>query len=740
LANAADLPGMPRLRDPRPWQIGVLASLLVVGIFRLEFAVSVLQVAAGLAGCLAAQLACTRLWRLPRFEPQSALISGLSLALLLRTEAPAWAAAAGVLAVASKFLLRWNGKHVFNPTCFAIAAALCASDRVWVSAGQWGSGALVAVGVAGLGLLVLSRGAHADVTFAFLGAWSALVLGRALWLGDPLAIPLHGLQSGALLLFAFFMISDPRTIPDTRAGRIVFAALVALGAGVVQFVLFQPNALIWSLAGLAPAAPLLDRLLPGERYAWGRGAPAGLRRTLPMRRIGRFACAALSAAGFAAAAPEAAAFCGFYVARADAKLFNQASQVVLARDGERTVMTLSNDYRGDPTEFALVVPVPTFLERGQIHVGDRAAIEHLDAYTAPRLVEYFDPDPCALALMEERLRAASPEAGSANRDASARAKGVTIEARYSVGEYEILILSAEESRGLAGWLRENGWKLPDGAEPVLESYLKQGMRFFVAKVDLAEHARLGYAFLRPLQVAYESPKFMLPIRLGTLNADGPQELFLWTLTRRGRVETTNYRSVKLPSDAEIPAFVKEDFADFYRALFAEQTRREDMRVVFTEYAWDMAWCDPCAADPLSREELRGLGVFWLDGGVPAPEARRGAPSIAPLLPAAQDVFVTRLHVRYDGAHFPADLVLQETGDRSNFQGRYVLRHPFTGEARCPAAEAYRRGLRERREREARTLASLTGWSLDDVRRRLRLDAPLDPDPGPRPWWRDLWPQ
>ena len=150
---------------------------------------------------------------------------------------------------------------------------------------------------------------------------------------------------------------------------------------------------------------------------------------------------------------------------------------------------------------------------------------------------------------------------------------------------------------------------------MLRSYLRQGMRFFVARVDVGEQERLGYRYLRPLQVAFESPRFMLPIRLGTLNAQGPQELFVYALTRRGRVETTNYRTQKLPTDVELPIFVKGSFGEFYRALFDEQVRREDMRSVFTEYAWDMAWCDPCAADPLSTQELRGLGVFWLDDGL-----------------------------------------------------------------------------------------------------------------------------
>ncbi len=270
---------------------------------------------------------------------------------------------------------------------------------------------------------------------------------------------------------------------------------------------------------------------------------------MSMKYQRRLAVPAAARRAAAAAAPPARAFCGFYVAKADTSLFNQASKVVMVRDGERTVMTMANDYQGDPEEFAIVVPVPTFLEEGQIHVGDRAVIEHLDAYTAPRLVEYFDPDPCERRCSDKMgwVGGGAP-GGVIGRAGADEELGVTIEAQYKVGEYDILILSAKESDGLETWLKENGYQLPPGAAPVLGSYIRQNMRFFVAKVNLEEQAKLGYTFLRPLQVAYESPKFLLPIRLGTLNANGPQELFVFALNRTGRIETTNYRTIRLPSD------------------------------------------------------------------------------------------------------------------------------------------------------------------------------------------------
>jgi hypothetical protein len=436
---------------------------------------------------------------------------------------------------------------------------------------------------------------------------------------------------------------------------------------------------------------------------------------------------ALALVLFALAPRESRAFCGFYVGKADTKLFNRASQVVLVRNEDKTVLTMANDYQGKLKEFAIVIPVPTFLEKGQIHIGERALLEHLDAYSAPRLVEYFDDDPCRTRVLMEMKAVNAPAAASVDL-LRAKSLGVKIEAQYTIGEYDIVILSAQQSHGLETWLRENGYKIPPGASEVLGSYLKQGMHFFVAKVNLEEQGKLGYGYLRPIQVAYESPKFMLPIRLGMINANGPQELFIYALTRKGRVETTNYRTVRLPSGMDIPLYVKEDFGGFYKAMFSEQVRREDMRSVFLEYAWDMNWCDPCAASPLSKDELKNLGVFWL--GDPASPPGGLAPQ------EAHEVFLSRLHLRYDNDHFPEDLVFQETGDRQNFQGRFVLRHPWTGGSDCEQARHYREDLRARQEREAETLANLTGWKIGDIRSKMNL---ADTKPKKeKTWWEKLW--
>src|SRR4051812_9917678 len=260
----------PIARDPRHYQIAILSTLLAYGILELDFEIGAARAAAIVSTALLTQYVCTRLWRLPSFDLRSPLISGLSLCLLLRTDAFELALVAAMLAVGSKFLLRVNGKHLFNPTNIAIVALMALTGRVWVSPGQWGNVAFFAFLMACLGGLVVNRASRSDVTYAFIGFYMTLVFGRSLWLGEPLTIPTHRLENGALLLFTFFMISDPRTTSNSRAGRILFAFLIACGAWYIQFRLFRTNGPLWALAVCSFTVPLIDWLSPAGRYEWGQ--------------------------------------------------------------------------------------------------------------------------------------------------------------------------------------------------------------------------------------------------------------------------------------------------------------------------------------------------------------------------------------------------------------------------------------------------------------------------------------
>ncbi len=436
-------------------------------------------------------------------------------------------------------------------------------------------------------------------------------------------------------------------------------------------------------------------------------------------------------------ATKAIAFCGFYVGGADAKIFNKASQVVIARNGDRTILTMANDFQGAIKDFAMVIPVPVAIKREQVHIGKRTTIEKLDAFSQPRLVEYFDPDPCETPSLNESagnsnsvLRVA-PSARVRGRS-SDRDLGVTVEDNFKVNEYEIVILSAKQSNGLETWLQQNGYNIPKGASELLSPYIKQNLKFFVAKIDLKEFNKSGFQVLRPLQIAFESPKFMLPIRLGTINARGEQDLVIYVLSPKGQVELTNYRTVKVPTGAEIPAYIKSEFGAFYQATFQKVYEREQKKVAFLEYAWNVSNCDPCSSAPPTAAELKEAGVFWEDNGeiIPSNSRRRSI--------SQGNTFITRIHVRYTRDKFPEDLMFQETGNQENFQGRYVMNHPFKGNLSCAAGKKYQQTLRPRLEKEASNLANLTGWSIRDIYSKIDFPTVQSQPDGNNPFWRNVW--
>ena len=255
--------------DPRLYQIASLSTLLVYGLLFLHFDIAIWHIAITLGTALLTQYIGTRCFKLPKFDPKSPLISALSLCLLLRTNDLPVAALAAFIAIGSKFLVRWHDKHVFNPTNLALVVVL-ATGLGWISPGQWGQVAWLGFLIACLGSLVITRAARADVTVAFLGSYVSLLSARSLWLGDPLTIPFHQIESGALLIFAFFMISDPKTTPDSRRGRVIFALVVALAAIYVQYGLFHPHGPLWGLIACSPLVPFIDWLLPGCRYEWSK--------------------------------------------------------------------------------------------------------------------------------------------------------------------------------------------------------------------------------------------------------------------------------------------------------------------------------------------------------------------------------------------------------------------------------------------------------------------------------------
>ena len=412
---------------------------------------------------------------------------------------------------------------------------------------------------------------------------------------------------------------------------------------------------------------------------------------------------------------EAAAFCGFYVSKADGTLKNKTSQVIIVRDGNRNVITMYNDFKGNLKDFAMVVPVPVVLQKKDIKVVEQSIFNTLNEYSKPRLVEYYDENPCNQMLYEKEDMALKRSLTGSVAGLSVMQENkslVKIEAKYIVGEYDILILSAKESSGLKTWLDENGYKIPDGAEEVLEPYIKSNLKFFVVKVNEAEKKKLPGNFLRPLQISFSSPKFMLPIRLGMANAEGDQDMIVYGFTKKGRIEATNYRTISLPTSKNIPLFVKNNFGSFYSNLFEHQWDKEGKAIAMLEYAWDVSpknfvKCDPCVATAPSTQDLLQAGVWWIN------RDWNDYSDVNNEEDYSSNVYFTRLHVRYNRKSFPQDLMFQVTPNTDNYQARYIVTHPATGDFSCDAGKKYLKELKQRRTDEMEMLTYLTGKGYSD---------------------------
>jgi len=713
--------------DPRYFQVIFQAIFLSYGILFLHWNADWQHYIISIGGCLLFQyvgdsIKTNRFLKPKEFDRWgfSVLISAMSLCLLLKTNDWYVSLLAAFITVVSKYVLRFNKKHIFNPSAFGIVATMFLTKDAWLSPGQWGSNAVIFFGVITFGTIVVTRVQKLDVSLAFLLTFIGLLYWRQVYvLGWPMDYFIHSVSTGSLLLFTFFMISDPRTSPNHPVARIIWAVLIAAVSFYLAAFKWKFNTIIWVLVAAAPLVPLLDKIFKAKAFHWTSTIIQlnliNKLKQIVMKPIMKKGAAIILLS--AMITHEAAAFCGFYVSKADGTLKNKTSQVILVRDGNRNVITMYNDFKGDLKDFAMVVPVPVVLQKKDIKVVDQSIFNTLNEYSKPRLVEYYDQNPCANYEYDKALQGKAP--GVMNevviRGYSSMQKkelGVKVEAKYLVGEYDILILSAKESSGLKTWLEENGYKIPAGADEVLEPYIKSNLKFFVVKVNEEEKKKLPGNFLRPIQISFTSPKFMLPIRLGMANADGDQDMIVYAFTKKGRIETTNYRTVSLPTGKNIPLFVKNNFGNFYANLFQNQWDKEGKALAMLEYAWDVSpknyvKCDPCVATAPSTQDLVQAGVWWIN------RDWTNYDDVYDNDDYSDKVYFTRLHVRYNRRSFPQDLMFQVTPNTDNYQARYVITHPATGDFNCEAGKKYLKELKQRRADELEMLTYLTGKDYSD---------------------------
>ncbi|MCB9762308.1 MAG: DUF2330 domain-containing protein [Alphaproteobacteria bacterium] len=339
------------------------------------------------------------------------------------------------------------------------------------------------------------------------------------------------------------------------------------------------------------------------------------------------------------------AFCGTYVGQAGADLYNGASQLVISREGTRTTLTLVNDYEGNLSEFALVVPVPEVLGEEDVQVVEPSAIARVDEYSAPRLVSYTCED---FAWDDQDFDSAAEDGG-----AGAQADGsVTVEAQFTAGEYEIVVLSAQESGGLLEWLTDNGYAVDASAADLLQEYIDGGSYFFAARVAL-EALPDDASYLSPLQFGYDAAVFSLPIRLGTLNSAGEQDLLLYILSDQGQTHISNYPQVEVENQCMYVESDWEDFGVFYNDRFGEAVSAQERAGWILEYGWAPSSCDPCSGDPLTAEDVAALG--W-QGDL-------------------NDAYFSRIHMRYAPEQVDQDLSLYGSNMWDFTQIRYIEYDP-----------------------------------------------------------------
>ena len=700
-------------RDPRDLQIAFLASFLVLGVAFLGLRDRTLDApaAAGLTGCA-------------RSGPASGCLRAALQRATARRSSPRWGCRcccgpmpSGCLrsrrssAIGAKFVLRVRGKHVFNPGNLGLGGCILLTSHAWSSPSQWGESAGAARVVRGAGAGGgRTASFRSDVSLAFLGQLGA-AQGRPRALPGPAprgaaAPALRGQPHPLHLLHDLRPEDDARTTarracstPPAWPGSPSCSSTASGGT--------TPSS--GRSASCLPLVPLLDRLLPAARFQWPAGQsertdacpPTPCPRRHPERAR-------------APRRPRAAdAFCGFYVGKADTQLFNEARQVVLVRDGERTVLTMSNDYKGELTDFALVVPVPTVLKREQIHVGERKYVERLDAYSAPRLVEYFDADPCA-----QRDRARTDHGAQRRRARrsgarwtrrGARALGVTVEAQYTVGEYDIVILSAKQSDGLETWLRESGYKIPPRAAAALAAVHQAGHEVLRGQGEPGEAE--GHRLQLPapaadgLRVARSSCS---PSAWAWPTRRGRRTCVVYALTRKGRVESTNYKTVKVPSDVDVPA-LREG------ATSATSTRRSSSRPHEKEEPPGAAHrvrlghglVRPVRGGPAHP---RGAAAAWASSGWTSQQGQRrhGAGGSHGAHAAARAL---RRRALPRGPGLPGD------GRPAELPGPLHPPAPLPGRRRSAARWTTTGTAARRRKKEAETLASLTGWAMQTSARR-----------------------
>lgn len=378
---------------------------------------------------------------------------------------------------------------------------------------------------------------------------------------------------------------------------------------------------------------------------------------------------------------SAGAFCGFYAGGGGAELFNNATQVVLMREGTKTVLSMQNNYQGPAEKFALVIPVPVVLRQEDVKTLPADVFERIDQLDAPRLVEYWEQDPCdpgkngaTFVDLDGTFHATLID----DIPVDSFSKSKKIKTKFSVAEYDFVMLSATESSELEKWLRENNYNIPEEAESFLRPYVDAGMKFLVVKINpkwISSHKK--QLTLPPIRISYDAETFSLPVRLGLLNSSGTQDLIIHILAKE-QYKVENYKNVTVPANLELIGTVRHVFPSFYVSLF-DDTLNMNPGSVVTEYVWPAFICNNCP-----RVGALGINDFLSLGGdvvFHAEEKER-------VRWIANEWKLTRLHARYSKESLGDDFIFTTATPANSFEGVYSVHYPWNRKIRCKTPQRW----------------------------------------------------
>jgi hypothetical protein len=403
---------------------------------------------------------------------------------------------------------------------------------------------------------------------------------------------------------------------------------------------------------------------------------------------------------------SAYAVSAFFLSDISKKLTYENSVMVVSRDENRTVITLAPHYKYDGQALGILIPVPNLVSKTQIRFGSAELVEKIVDYTAPRIVPYQELDLCKSADQQIERKLLIDKIGFS--------KGVAQPEVLNADALQIDLIKAEDfsETSVASFLHDKGFEVNKLQEPILKTYQDAGVEFILVSYNGGD-ADKG-AIIPPIQIAYESGNFILPLGLSSDVGAAAQDLTLIMLSREGLVVPKSLPVKPIGTGLDLPFYAVSEFEQSYQAIFDQALTSDNFQSMFLEYSGDVNWCPNCdLTKKLSAESLRALGVWWLDS--PKKTAKKGLPQ-----PKADinNVYVTRLHLRHTDKTIFGKVTFEAKQDKSRFVVSYNAYKPYLKTPSCELGRLYKQGRPAQYHREIQNFNKLTNVPVKEIKEKM----------------------